>query len=224
MIIWGKTREHLTFIKYAICLLKCVAAFSIQLKWGHNQESGKAIILDQSNTTQRCTITCRVRTLVTGCTWDYIYKARIRVFLGKPRNIMSNGTILQHSVHLVDAISGSIYGQAGAIRRDDLGMSRPSTHNHPTRLYLRPSAWIQSLFLYWQASGTVSKTYRSASWWSNRYGDPNCYEIGTLSSQNRDPRRPFMKFNALVRGLIVHSPNKTKKVRIQTESTYFTWI
>ena len=43
------------------------------------------------------------------------------------------------TLYLVDAISGSIYGQAGAIRRDDLGMSRPSTHNHPTRLYLRPS-------------------------------------------------------------------------------------
>ena len=34
---------------------------------------------------------------------------------------------------LVDAIRGSIYGQAGAIRRDDLGMSRPSTHNQLPR-------------------------------------------------------------------------------------------
>ena len=176
-----------------------------EVGWQSGKWKSHNIGSEQHNTAMHnCTITCRVRTLVTGCTWDYIYKAQVRVFLGKPRNIMLNGTILQHSVHLVDAISGSIYGQAGAIRRDDLGMSRPSTHNHPTRLHLRPSAWIQSLFLYWQASGTVSKTYRSASWWSNRYGDPNCYEIGTLSSQNRDPRRPFMKFDALVRGLIGH--------------------
>ena len=122
----------------------------VELKWGDNQESGKAIILDQQ---QKTTVYMRIEFTVRIPT-THTYKDSLCVNQGWPEKtkilckcVIHNYCASQSCHTLVDAIRGSIYGQAVAIRRDDLGMSRPSTHNQLptilTRLSLTSCTWLK---------------------------------------------------------------------------------